>query len=64
MSYEKRPDYACAECHKSFKNQRAFDAHNKALHAVVDEVRNRRIDSGVSDRGRDFIRDGDESHSQ
>jgi hypothetical protein len=30
--YEKRPDFACATCHKSFKNQRALDAHNKQKH--------------------------------
>jgi len=30
--YEKKPDYACAECHKSFKNQRALDSHNKDKH--------------------------------
>ena len=30
--YEKKPDFACELCHKSFKNQRALDAHNDAKH--------------------------------
>jgi len=31
--YEKNPKYFCTECHRSFKKQRALDAHNDALHA-------------------------------
>jgi hypothetical protein len=42
MSYEKRPTFACEECHKSFKNQRALDAHNAAKHPpdliIIDEA--------------------------
>jgi hypothetical protein len=61
--YHKDPEYACAECHKSFKNQRALDAHNKAVHPdseMVLEVRDRHISAGEPSRRDDSIRYGNE----
>lgn len=31
--YQKNPEFACDKCHKSFKNQRALDAHNESKHS-------------------------------
>ena len=42
MSYTKRPEYFCKECRKTFKTQRALDAHNEAKHPpdliIIDEA--------------------------
>lgn len=62
MSYEKRPNYACAECHKSFKNQRALDAHNKAVHTLVEPIRDRHMDSGSVEWRRNTVCD-DNAHN-
>jgi hypothetical protein len=65
MSYEKHPTYACAECHKSFKNERALNAHNEAKHAEpVQETEDRlavSMDLSESDRGSDFVCDVNEA---
>ena len=61
--YHKNPEFACAECHKSFKNQRALDAHNKALHQdpeVVRPVRDRHLSVGQPSGRLSLVRDGDE----
>lgn len=60
MSYEKHPTYACELCHKSFKNKRAFNAHNKAVHPV--EQADRLADSddaSATEWWRDIFCDGD-----
>jgi hypothetical protein len=44
MSYEKKPDFFCKECHKSFKNQRALDAHNEAKHSEPEDRHHRTRD--------------------
>lgn len=62
--YQKHPEFACAECHKSFKNQRALDAHNKAVHPdpeVVLEIRDRHIPVREPSRRDDHLRNGNES---
>lgn len=59
MTYEKDATYACAECHKTFKKQRALDAHNKAVHTLVESPPNRRINSDDFERRRDIVCDND-----
>ena len=59
MVYEKHSDYACEECRRTFKNQRALDAHNEAVHSLDLASRNRPADLLYLDRGRNPVRDGD-----
>lgn len=62
MSYEKHPEYACEECRKTFKNERALKAHNRSLHQVdhdepVQEVRRTAMDTAdIHDSGSDPVR--------
>lgn len=60
--YEKHPTYACAECHKSFKNQRALKAHNAAVHGPVQKAKDRldqRVDTSEPSRRGNTVPDGD-----
>lgn len=63
--YEKTPTYACGHCHKTFKNERAFDAHNAAVHAKK-PLQEDRLVSGVDlsepVRRQPAVRDGNASN--
>lgn len=61
MSYEKQPDYACDECHRSFKNKRALKMHTRDLHQPVQTNTNRlveRVDHSDAVRRRSSCSDG------
>lgn len=65
MSYEKHPTFACGDCHKTFKNERALRTHNDAVHAEkpVQEAQDglaTGMDSNHAGWWRDIIPDGDE----
>lgn len=66
MSYAKRPDYACEQCHRSFKNERALKAHNKDVHGKsVQEIPTGPTHSGDHidpSRRSGSVSDGDESN--
>lgn len=45
LMYEKKPDYACNQCHRTFKDKRALSQHNKDAHQPAPTTS--RLASGV-----------------
>jgi hypothetical protein len=61
--YAKKPDYACDECHRSFKNKRALKMHRKDVHEKpIPEEENRlavSLDHNGTDECRPAVLAGD-----